>query len=87
MLLLLLPDWKAGDMMYADLDGDGKITNGENTVDNPGDRKVIGNNTPRFRFGLNIGAEWKGFDLSIFFQGVAKRDYLLSGMVFWGCRR
>lgn len=76
--------WKAGDMMYADLDGDGKITNGENTVDNPGDRKVIGNNTPRFRFGLNIGAEWKGFDLSIFFQGVAKRDYLLSGMVFWG---
>lgn len=75
--------WKAGDMMYADLDGDGKITNGENTVDNPGDRKVIGNDTPRFRFGLNIGAEWKGFDLSIFFQGVAKRDYLLSGMVFW----
>lgn len=76
--------WKAGDMMYADLDGDGKITNGENTVDNPGDRKIIGNSTPRFRFGLNIGAEWKGFDLSIFFQGVAKRDYLLSGMIFWG---
>ena len=76
--------WKAGDMMYADLDGDGKITNGENTVDNPGDRKVIGNSTPRYRFGLNIGAEWKGFDLSVFFQGVAKRDYLLSGMIFWG---
>ncbi|HJH64165.1 MAG TPA: TonB-dependent receptor [Bacteroides mediterraneensis] len=76
--------WKAGDMMYADLDGDGKITNGENTVDNPGDRKIIGNSTPRFRFGLNIGAEWKGIDLSIFFQGVAKRDYLLSGMIFWG---
>ena len=33
---------------------------------------------------MNIGAEWKGFDLSIFFQGVAKRDYLLSGMIFWG---
>lgn len=76
--------WKAGDMMYADLDGDGKITNGENTVDNPGDRKVIGNSTARYRFGLNIGAEWKGFDLSVFFQGVAKRDYLLSGMIFWG---
>ena len=67
-------NWGAGDIMYADLDGDGKITNGENTVDNPGDRKIIGNYTPRFRFGLNIGAEWKGFDLSIFFQGVAKRD-------------
>ena len=76
--------WKAGDMMYADLDGDGKITNGENTLENPGDRKVIGNSTPRFRFGLNLGAEWRGFDLSVFFQGVAKRDYWVDGMIFWG---
>lgn len=33
--------WKAGDIMYADLDGDGKITTGEYTVDDPGDMKVI----------------------------------------------
>ena len=76
--------WKAGDIMYADLDGDGKITTGANTLDDPGDRKVIGNSTPRFRFGLNIGAEWKGIDFSAFFQGVAKRDYWLDGMIFWG---
>ena len=44
----------------------------------------IGNSTPRFRFGLNIGAEWKGIDFSAFFQGVAKRDYWLDGMIFWG---
>lgn len=76
--------WKAGDIMYADLDGDGKITNGASTLDDPGDRTVIGNSTPRFRFGLNIGAEWKGIDFSAFFQGVAKRDYWLDGMIFWG---
>ena len=51
--------WKAGDIMYADLDGDGKITNGASTLDDPGDRTVIGNSTPRFRFGLNIGAEFR----------------------------
>lgn len=76
--------WKAGDIMYKDLDGDGKITTGENTLDNPGDRTIIGNNTPRYRFGLNIGAQYKGFDFSIMFQGVAKRDYWLDGMIFWG---
>ena len=76
--------WKAGDIMYADLDGDGKITTGANTVADPGDRRVIGNSTPRFRFGLNLGAEWKGIDISAFFQGVAKRDYWLDGMIFWG---
>lgn len=75
--------WKAGDIMYADLDGDGKILSGT-SVDDPKDLKVIGNSTPRFRFGLNLGAEFKGFDLSVFFQGVAKRDYWLDGMIFWG---
>lgn len=75
--------WKAGDIMYADLDGDGEILSGT-SVDDPKDLKVIGNSTPRFRFGLNLGAEFKGFDLSLFFQGVAKRDYWLDGMIFWG---
>ena len=75
--------WKAGDIMYADLDGDGKILSGT-SVDDPKDLKVIGNSTPRFRFGLNLGAEFKGFDLSVFFQGVGKRDYWLDGMIFWG---
>ena len=75
--------WKAGDIMYADLDGDGVILSGT-SVDDPKDLKVIGNSTPRFRFGLNLGAEFKGFDLSVFFQGVAKRDYWLDGMIFWG---
>lgn len=68
-------DWKAGDIMYRDLNGDGKISGGAGTVEDPGDRKVIGNSTPRFQFGLDLNAAWKGFDLRVFFQGVMKRDY------------
>ena len=76
--------WGAGDIMYADLDGDGVITTGENTKNDPGDRKVLGNNTPRFKYGITLDAAWKGIDFRIFLQGVAKRDYWLSGPYFWG---
>lgn len=76
--------WSAGDIMYADLNGDGVVNSGGNTVDNPGDRKIIGNSTPRYNFGLTLDAAWKGIDFSVFFQGVAKRDYWLSGPYFWG---
>lgn len=77
-------NWKGGDIMYADLDGNGAIDKGERTVDNPGDLKIIGNSTPRYNFGLNLDGAWKGFDLKIFFQGVMKRDYMAGGMMFWG---
>jgi TonB-linked SusC/RagA family outer membrane protein len=66
--------WVPGDVHYKDLNGDGIISWGDNTVDNPGDRKVIGNSTPRYSYGLNLNASWKGFDLTLFFQGVGKRD-------------
>ena len=77
-------NWTAGDIMYADLDGDGKVSTGEYTLDNHGDISVIGNTTPRYNFGLNLDASWKGFDLKVFFQGTLKRDYWASGSVFWG---
>lgn len=64
----------AGDIKFADLNGDGVVNYGSNTVDDPGDRRVIGNNTPRYSFGLRFGGEWKGFDISMFFQGIMKRD-------------
>jgi hypothetical protein len=69
------PTWGAGDVQYRDLDGDKKITDGTYTVDNPGDYKVIGNNMPRYLTGLTLGAQWKGFDLNMFWQGVLKRDF------------
>ena len=79
-------NWAAGDIMYADLDGDGKVNGGEGTADKPGDRKIIGNSTPRYNFGLNLTAAWKGFDLKVFFQGTLKRDYAPGSgdAVFWG---
>ena len=73
-----------GDVRYADLDGDGEITKGDETVDNPGDRKIIGNSTPRFHYGITGNISWKNFDLNIFFQGIAKRDVWISDNVFWG---
>lgn len=76
--------WKAGDIMYKDLNGDGKIDAGANTLSDHGDRKVIGNNTPRFRFALNLGFSYKNFDISTILQGVMKRDYWEGDWNFWG---
>lgn len=76
--------WTAGDVMYKDLNGDGKVTNGENTLDSHGDLKIIGNDKPRYKFGLTLDGAWKGLDFSLFMQGVMKRDYWLSGPYFWG---
>lgn len=77
-------NWRAGDLMFNDLNGDGKITNGSNTIGNMGDLMLIGNNTPRYMFGTDIGADWKGFDFRAFFQGILKRDYFQNGYYFWG---
>lgn len=77
---------KAGDLKYLDLDGDKKITRGDNTVDKPGDRVVIGNTQPRYQYGLNFGWRWNGFDFSIFFQGVGQMHWYPTGdaRFFWG---
>lgn len=76
--------WQAGDIMYADLNGDGRIDGGSSTIEDPGDRTVIGNNTARFPFSVDISANWKGFDARIFFQGIMKRDYFQGSYYFWG---
>jgi TonB-linked SusC/RagA family outer membrane protein len=77
-------NWTAGDIMYKDLNGDGKIDRGQYTADDHGDLTVIGNSTPRYNFGLNLDAAWKGFDLKVFFQGTLKRDYMAGSATFWG---
>lgn len=78
-------NWDAGDIMYKDLNGDGKIDNGGNKYDDMGDMKKIGNNTPRYLFGLDLNADYKGFDFRAFFQGVMKRDYW-QGSAYFGER-
>ena len=55
-----------------------------NTLDNPGDKTIIGNSTPRYSFGITAGFEYKGFDFEMFWQGIGKRDYMVGGVHFWG---
>lgn len=76
--------WAAGDIMFADTNHDGRIDNGANTKEDHGDLKIIGNDTPRFQFGLDLSANYKGFDFRAFFQGVMKRDYFQNSPFFWG---
>ena len=68
-------DWAAGDVMYKDLNGDKKVNSGKSTYDDMGDLTKIGNSLPRYRFGITLDANWKGFDFLIFMQGVGKRDF------------
>ena len=68
---------------YADLNKDNKITLGT-TQTNPGDLRIIGDNSTRYRFGLNLDMDWKNFDFSAFFQGVGKKDFYPRHYLFWG---
>jgi TonB-linked SusC/RagA family outer membrane protein len=76
--------WNPGDVRYVDLDGNGEISPGTSTLDNPGDRRIIGNQNPRYQFGLNGNLRYKNFDFNLFLQGVGKRDLWISHNYFWG---
>tara|TARA_R110002096_G_scaffold266755_3_gene460443 strand:+ start:937 stop:4095 length:3159 start_codon:yes stop_codon:yes gene_type:complete len=67
--------WKTGDIEFADLNGDGVIDNGNNTLEDRGDLIRIGNTTPRYSYGINANIKYKGFAIAALFQGVGKRDY------------
>ena len=76
---------RPGDVKFKNLRDDESstnvITSGDNTFDNPGDRKVIGNTTPRYQYGINLGANYAGFDLNVILQGTGKRDYWISNVL------
>lgn len=81
-----LPRWEGrnqnpGDIKYVDLNGDGLITDGNNTLDDPGDRSIIGNNTRRYQYGVFANAGYKNFDLSVLLNGVGKRDVYQNNSV------
>lgn len=79
--------WLPGDIRYKDLNGDNVIDYGKNTLSDHGDKKIIGNNTPRYRFNINLGGSWKGIELRAMFEGTMKRDLWLgesSTGIFWG---
>jgi TonB-linked SusC/RagA family outer membrane protein len=78
--------WTPGDVKYIDLNNDGKINSGTNTLDDMGDKTVIGNTTPRYQYTINGSLNWKGIGLSLMFQGVGKRDWNPgTAPYFWGC--
>ncbi|MGL4851171.1 MAG: TonB-dependent receptor [Phocaeicola sp.] len=78
--------WTPGDVKYLDLNNDGKVNNGSNTLDDMGDMVIIGNTTPRYQYSVNGGISWKGLSLSLILQGVGKRDWSPSSgtVYFWG---
>jgi TonB-linked SusC/RagA family outer membrane protein len=73
-----------GDIKFKDLNGDGKINKGKQTLDDHGDWKVIGNNRPRYMYGITTNFDWNNFSLDAFFQGVGKRDWYFNTPEFWG---
>ena len=70
-----------GDVKFKDLNGDGVIDNGDASLTNHGDLDKIGNYTPRYEYGFRLGADYKGVDFSVFFQGVGSRQVWGNGLL------
>ena len=77
--LSIVPGWPK----YVDQDNNHIIEKGL-TVDDSKDLKIIGNTSPRYRFGINLNFDWKGFDVRTFVQGVGKKDYYPLHYLYWG---
>lgn len=77
---------RPGQVKFADLNQDGKIDRGAYTTADPGDLTVIGNETPRYCYGINLGFNWNGIGISTFWQGVGKKDWYprYDSGFFWG---
>jgi len=76
---------RVGDLKLTDLNGDGVIGPGSYTLDDHGDLRVIGNSTPRYRYGINASVSWGGVRVSTFFQGIGQRDIYPNNeaVYFW----
>lgn len=76
----------AGDLKFVDLNGDKVISVGDNTVNNPGDRKIIGNSLPRYNFNFTLGGDWNNIDFSVFVQGIGRQHWYpgTHASYFWG---
>ena len=68
-----------GDVKYKDLDGNGEITYGEQTLEDHGDLKRIGNTLPNFEYGFSVALTYKDFD----FSHILPRYWLKRCMGCW----
>lgn len=78
------PSPQPGDIRYVDLNGPDGVPDG--VIDANYDRTFIGSRIPKYTFGLNLSAQYKWFDLSTFFQGVAKVSGYLENYVGYAFR-
>ncbi len=80
--------WNTGDVKYEDINGDGAVNDGSNTLDDHGDLSIIGNSALHYQYGINLNASYKGFDMSMVWRGVGKRDlwFGANDNIFWGFR-
>lgn len=81
-------DWDArldgGDVRYvAQGAPDHRIGVGGGTPEDPGDLVLLGTENPRYLYSFNLGAQWKGFDFSMFWQGVGQRKYVVHNDIFY----
>jgi TonB-linked SusC/RagA family outer membrane protein len=60
-----------GDIRFEDVSGPAGVPDGKITAD---DQTFIGNPNPKFAYGATLSGDYKGFDLSVFFQGVYGND-------------
>ncbi|MBX2922250.1 MAG: TonB-dependent receptor [Chitinophagaceae bacterium] len=71
-----------GDVMYKDVDGDGALTAfGDQSKGLAGDMVYLGNLLPRYTYSSTINVAYRQFDLSIFLQGVGKRNIQYQGAI------
>jgi len=75
-------DIKYVDQKTVDTNGDGKPDAGDGII-NSKDYLAIGNTIPRYTYSFNLSAEYKKFDIQLFFQGVGKCDGYLQGDLAW----
>lgn len=74
-----------GDIRFADIDGNGVIDYGSNTLNDHGDLSIIGNEEPRYIYGFNLNLDYSNVYFSAFIQGVGKQDWYPSNeSIFWG---
>jgi len=78
--------WRAGDMKYKDINGDGKANDGQRLLNDYGDLTIIGNTSPRYNLGFSAGFKWKDLDFNMFWQGILKQDFHPDNgsSLFWG---
>lgn len=79
-------NWNTGDLKFEDTNNDGKVNNGTNTIGDHGDLSIIGNDQPHYQYTINGGVSYKGFDFSMLWKGVAKKDMYFYRMsnIYWG---